>query len=138
VLDDTALIQLIERSGATVVCDDVCTGIRYFHGEVVGDADPLEALAERYLNKIPCPRTFDSTARIDFLMQNVRDYRADGVIIYLLRCCDAHLFEMPGLQERLKASGTPVLYLQGDHSAAISEETRNRIAAFTEMLGGRP
>lgn len=136
VLDDEYLIESIEALGAAVVCDDVCTGIRYFWGEAPEDGDPIEALADRYLQKIPCPRTFASGARIDFLMENVSDYAVQGVIIYILRCCDAHLFEMPGLQEKLKAAGTPVLYLQGDHSAPISEETRNRIAAFIEMLGG--
>jgi len=70
-------------------------------------------------------------------MTNVADYSVQGALIYILRCCDAHLFEMPGLQEKLKADGTPVLYIQGDHSSTISEETRNRIAAFIEMLGGR-
>lgn len=135
VLDDEDLVDAIESLGATVVCDDSCTGIRYFWDEVSEDGDPLEALADRYLTKLPCPRTFDSHARIDFLVQNVSDYHAQGVIMYILRCCDAHLFEMPGLQEKLKAAGTPVLYLQGDHSP-ISEETRNRIAAFVEMLGG--
>lgn len=137
VLDDTELMEAIEEAGGTVVCDDVCTGIRYFWGEAAEDGDPLEALADRYLQKLPCPRTFNANARIDFLMHNIADYRVDGAIIYILRCCDAHLFEMPGLQERLKANGTPTLYLQGDHSSAISEETRNRIAAFIEMLGGR-
>jgi benzoyl-CoA reductase subunit C len=136
VLDDTELIELIEDSGASVVVDDSCTGIRYFWGEVREDGDPIEAIADRYLQKIPCPRTFDSDARIDFLMNNVAEYNVQGVIMYILRCCDAHLFEMPGLQEKLKANGTSVLYLQGDHSAAISEEIRNRIAAFIEMLGG--
>jgi len=136
VLDDEDLIESIEALGATVVCDDVCTGIRYFWGEVDEGGDPLEALADRYLNKIPCARTFESGARIDFLMKNVSDYGAQGVIMYILRCCDAQLFEMPGLQEKLKAAGTPVLYLQGDHSAPISEEARNRIAAFIEMIGG--
>jgi len=136
VLDDSDLMDTIEELGATVVCDDACTGIRYFWDEVAENGDPLEAIADRYLEKIPCPRTFGSDARIDFLMQNVSDYNAQGVIIYILRCCDAHLFEMPGLQDKLKAAGTPVLYLQGDHSSTISEETRNRIAAFIEMLGG--
>ena len=70
------------------------------------------------------------------MMHNIKEYNVDGVIIYLLRCCDAHLFEMPGLQDRLKADGTPALYLQGDHLSSISEETHNRIAAFIEMLGG--
>jgi benzoyl-CoA reductase subunit C len=136
VLDDGELIDAIEDLGATVVCDDACTGIRYFWDEVKENGDPLEAIADRYLQKVPCPRTFDSRARIDFLLQNVLDYSAQGVIIYILRCCDAHLFEMPGLQEKLKAGDTPVLYLQGDHSSPISGETRNRIAAFVEMLGG--
>jgi bzd-type benzoyl-CoA reductase N subunit len=139
VLDDEDLVSAIEELGGIVVCDDVCTGIRYFWGEVSEadtEGDPLEALADRYLNKIPCPRTFESGARIDFMMDNVRDYSVDGVIMYILRCCDAHLFEMPGLRDKLKAGGTPVLNLQGDHSASISEETRNRIAAFIEMLGG--
>jgi benzoyl-CoA reductase/2-hydroxyglutaryl-CoA dehydratase subunit BcrC/BadD/HgdB len=69
-------------------------------------------------------------------MDNIGAFNVHGAIIYILRCCDAHLFQMPGLQERIKSAGTPALYLQGDHSTSISEETRNRIAAFIEMLGG--
>jgi benzoyl-CoA reductase subunit C len=136
VLDDLDLIETIEALGATVVADDVCTGIRYFWGEVRESGDPVEAIADRYLQKIPCPRTFDSGARIDFLMDNVAEYDVQGVIIYILRCCDAHLFQMPDLQERIKAGGVPALYLQGDHSGPISGETRSRIAAFLEMIGG--
>ncbi len=136
VLDDTDLIEAIEAGGGMVVADDVCTGIRYFWREVADGGDPVEAIADRYLQKIPCPRTFDSGARVDFLMKNIDDYNVQGVILYVLRCCDANLFQLPGVQRRIKASGKPVLYLQGDHSSPISEETRNRIAAFIEMLGG--
>jgi benzoyl-CoA reductase subunit C len=136
VLDDFELIGAIEGLGGAVVVDDSCTGIRYFWEEVREDGDPIEAVADRYLQKIPCPRTFDSGARADFLMKNIKDYAVGGVIIYLLRCCDAHLFQLPGLQQRLKSAGVPALYLQGDHLAPISEETRTRIAAFIEMVGG--
>ncbi|UCD56343.1 MAG: 2-hydroxyacyl-CoA dehydratase [Candidatus Hydrogenedentota bacterium] len=135
-LDSPDLIESIEGLGGMVVADDVCTGIRYFWVEVGESDDPLEAVADRYLRKIPCPRTFDSHGRIDFLMRNITEYNVQGVIIYILRCCDAQLFQMPGVQERIKAAGVPVLYLQGDHSTPISEETHNRIAAFIEMLGG--
>ena len=136
VLDDLDLMQSIEDLGGAVVADDVCTGIRYFWKEVAENSDPIEAIADRYLQKIPCPRTFDSGSRIEFLMENIGAFNVHGAIIYILRCCDAHLFQMPGLQERIKSAGTPALYLQGDHSTSISEETRNRIAAFIEMLGG--
>jgi benzoyl-CoA reductase subunit C len=136
VLDDFELVEAIEGLGGLVVADDSCTGIRSFWGETAEDGDPIESIADRYLRKIPCPRSFDSASRTDFLMQNIRDYSADGVIMYILRCCDAHLFQLPDLQQKLKAAGVPVLYLQGDHSTSIAEETRNRIAAFIEMLGG--
>jgi len=137
VLDDFELIRAVEGLGGVVVMDDSCTGIRSFWDEVRKGGNPIEAIAERYLQKIPCPRTFDSGGRIDFLMKNIGDYKVDGVIIYILRCCDAHLFQLPGLLQKLKLNGVPALYLQGDRLTSISEETKNRIAAFIEMLGGK-
>lgn len=136
VLDDLELVRAIEDLGGTVVADDCCTGFRYFREEVREGGDPIDAVADRYLRKIPCPRTFDSGSRIDALMNNIKEYTVDGVIIYILRCCDAHLFQLPDLQQRLKSEGVPVLYLQGDHLAPVSEEVRTRIGAFIEMLGG--
>lgn len=135
-LDDLDLVKAVEDAGAWVVADDVCTGSRYFW-DLIGnaDADPVKAITRRYLNKIPCPRSIGSLPpRQDHIFNLIRDYGAEGVIFYILRCCDAHLFQYPLLNERLQQAGTRVLYLQGDQTVGINEGILNRIKAFTEML----
>ena len=72
--------------------------------------------------------------RSDHLHALAKDYEVDGVIMYILRCCDAHLFQYPLLNERLQEAGYKVLYLQGDQTIGINESLKNRIKAFTEIL----
>ena len=55
-LDDTFLLDLIEETGAIVVTDNLCTGRKYVEGFVDEKADPLDALAQRYLHQVSCPR----------------------------------------------------------------------------------
>jgi benzoyl-CoA reductase subunit C len=135
-LDDLDLVRAVENSGAWVVADDVCTGTRYFW-DMVGEAgeNPIRALARRYLNKVPCPRSVDSlNPRSEHIFNMARDYQAGGVIFYIMRCCDAHLFQYPILNQRLQEAGYRVLYIQGDQTVGINEGIMNRIKAFTEIL----
>lgn len=136
VLDDIDLIRAVEDSGAWVVADDVCTGSRYFQDLVgqVGD-DTLQAIARRYLNKLPCPRSVGSLQRrSEHLLGQARDYAVDGVIFYILRCCDAHMFQYPVLNQRLGDAGYRLLFIQGDQGVGVNETVVNRVKAFTEML----
>jgi benzoyl-CoA reductase subunit C len=136
ILDDLAVIAAVEETGALVVADDMCTGSRYFWN-LVGSAEngPKEAIASRYRTKLPCPRTVGALKkRSDHLLNLARDYRVDGVLFYILRCCDAHMFEYPVLAERLKKAGYKVLFIQGDQTAGANETLANRVGAFTEIL----
>jgi benzoyl-CoA reductase subunit C len=134
-LDDLDLIKLIEERGGNVVCDDLCTGSRYFWDLVqVSDSPPITRLAERYLRKVPCPRSCRSERpRFAHIKAMIEDYRAHGVILYILRCCDAHLYQYPKLQKELDV---PLLYIQGEQSLSGLAQIRNRVDAFLEMLEG--
>jgi len=136
ILDDLDLVRAIEDSGAWVVADDVCTGSRYFWDRVGLDEDsPVSALTRRYLNKIPCPRSVGSfEPRLDHILNLMRDYKADGALFYILRCCDAYQFQFPLMKERIESSGGKLLYIQGDRTVGVNENIINRISAFTEML----
>ncbi len=135
-LDDLQVMSAVEDAGAWVVADDLCTGSRYFWDQVGDPApNPVKALTRRYLTKLPCPRSVDSLKpRLEHLRNLARDYQADGIIFYILRCCDAHLFQYPILNQRLKEDGLKVLYIQGDQTVGINEAISNRLKAFTEML----
>lgn len=136
ILDDLTVVEAVEETGAWVVADDMCTGSRYFW-DLVGSAEkgPKEAIASRYRTKLPCPRTVDALkARSDHMFTLARDYKVDGVLFYILRCCDAHMFEYPVLSERLQEAGYKVLFIQGDQTVGVNETLTNRVGAFTEIL----
>ncbi len=136
VLDDLGFTEEVEKAGLWLAADDVCSGSRYFY-DLVGepDPDPMKALSRRYLNKLPCPRSVDSLGtRSGHIFGQARDYDVKGVIFYILRCCDAHLFQFPILKERAEKNGYSVLHIQGDQTVGINESIRNRLQAFAEIL----
>jgi benzoyl-CoA reductase subunit C len=137
IMDHPEMIRTIESLGANVVADDLCTGSRYFW-DLVNDstADPLHAIADRYLNKIPCPFTVESEDRFKHTLEMAKRYDVEGAIIFVLKFCDTHLFDAPILVEELKAQGYPVLFLEWEHAMTGIAGLKTRIEAFLEIVKG--
>lgn len=133
-IDQSEIARLIEGLGACVVCEDLCTGIRYFADLVDANSEPLTALSERYLNRPPCARMIDADKRFDYLSNLIEEYRVDGVIYYTLKFCDTNLFEFPYLRERLRLEGVPILFIDTDGSSGYLGQMRTRVEAFLENL----
>jgi len=140
--DDEALIRLVEDY-SWVVMDDLCTGTRCFWCDVEPQDDPLMALAHRYLDCIPCPRTYkprgatreeDLRHRFGYLHDFVRDWQVQGVIFYIIRFCDTHELDVPDVRKFLEEAGVPVLHLEDDYSLFTMGQLRTRIQAFLEMI----
>jgi benzoyl-CoA reductase subunit C len=130
------IIELIESMGATVVDDDLCTGWRYVSADTPTDLEPLEALAKRLLDRVPCPSKHrDDFTRADYLLDKVRTSGAQGVVFHFLKYCDPWAFEYPNLRERLQREGLPTLLLETELGAAAQAQVRTRLQAFIEMLG---
>lgn len=143
-MDNTALVQLIEQSGANVVMDDTCIGSRHYWADVESDPEPLEALTRRYLDKIVCPRTYrdspgnhqaDIENRFGYLRDFARDFKVNGAILQVIRFCDIHEYDAPDVRDYLKECGLPVLFIEHDYSAAALAPLATRIQAFLEMIG---
>jgi len=133
-LDNTDFFQLIEDCGGSVVADDMPTGSRYFFYSVDGEEEPLKALAERYLARIPCPRKMLPQARYQFITETMNGTEVQGAIIHNLKACDCHLYEYPFLKEMLEAKGLPVLFFRGEETEAERQTQRDDIEAFIEIL----
>jgi benzoyl-CoA reductase/2-hydroxyglutaryl-CoA dehydratase subunit BcrC/BadD/HgdB len=143
-IDDTAFIKLIEDSGAHVVVDDLCLGTREYWNDIDTGGDPVYNTAERYLRKVKCARTIREQEetyqhtleeRFGHIRDFIRDYEVDGVIIYIYKYCDPFGFEVPAVKSYVESLGTPVLYLESEHSMSAIAQLRTRIQAFLEMLG---
>jgi len=151
-MDNTAFPKLVEDCGANIVIDDVCIGTRFYWEDVEITDDPLRSLAERYLEKIVCPRTHRSQIELQdlqakglrqeelelkfgYLRRFVRDYKVNGAIIYVIRFCDTHELDAPDVRDYLEEMGVPVLQLEDDYSLTSIGGLKTRVQAFLEMIG---
>jgi benzoyl-CoA reductase subunit C len=142
-IDDVTFIKLVEDSGANVVIDDLCFGTRFYWDDVALDGDPLKDLADRYLGKIMCPRTYrrwpgtrqeDLDNRFGYIKSFAKDFDVKGAILYIVRYCDTFEFDVPDVRDYLQDAGIPCLVLEDDYSLTSIGGLKTRIEAFLEMI----
>jgi benzoyl-CoA reductase/2-hydroxyglutaryl-CoA dehydratase subunit BcrC/BadD/HgdB len=143
-VDNVAFIDLVEDSGAWVVADDLCPGGRESLADVDVTDDPISGIAERYLRKIKCGRTYREREgsheeyleeRFGHMGRMIEDFKVDGVVLYIYKYCDPFGFEVPEIKGYIESKGTPVLYLEDEYSMSTIGRLRTRIQAFLELLG---
>jgi benzoyl-CoA reductase/2-hydroxyglutaryl-CoA dehydratase subunit BcrC/BadD/HgdB len=133
-LGSPELISVIERLGAQVVCEDLCTGSQYFSNLVeVNVSSPLDALARRYLN-VPAARMADTESRWRYLQGMAEGYKVNGIIYFALKFDDIYLFEYPFIRNKFQKAGYPVLLIEAENFLTNVGQIETRVQAFTEML----
>ena len=129
--------HLVETSGGAVVCDETCTGFRYYANLVEENAtdlnELLENVADRYL-QISCSCFTPNQERVDKVIDLAKEYHVDGVIQYILQYCHGYNIEAVKLEHALKEAGIPVLRLETDYSEEDIGPLKTRIEAFLERL----
>ncbi len=130
--------SLIGGTGAVVVAEESCTGSRLLAGgqtQIPGDGvdGQLVAIADRQL-QTNCACFTPNDARIDDILQMVKEYEADGVIHFSLSFCQPYNLEGVRVQKALQKAGVPVLLLEGDFTEEQAGQLKTRIEAFVETL----
>ncbi|MEK7848908.1 MAG: 2-hydroxyacyl-CoA dehydratase family protein [Chloroflexota bacterium] len=135
-LTNPDFVRSIEQLGGLVVVDELCTGGRYWSDPVAvdGAANPLEAIARRYLTKFPCAVMSPAAERLDRVVSLAQEYRIHGVVSQVIRSCIPCLWQQPLLRERLLSRGIPILELDVEYGTAGGGQTRTRVQAFLESL----
>lgn len=128
--------HIIETSGAVIVAEEMCTGLRYFENEVAeanGLDSMLENISARYLG-INCAVFTPNTGRLERLEELVRDYHADGVIHCTLSFCDPYAVEANRVEKMMKQKEIPFLKIETGYDQEDAGQLRTRVEAFIEML----
>ena len=133
---DYKILELVKEAGGLVVAEEVCEGVRYYWENVEENHDPLTALADRYLGKrLPCAfMNASSKKRLDFMLNLVREFNAEGIIWYQLLYCETYDIESYFFEKKLQEVGMPMLKLQSDYDAVEMGPLKTRIEAFIEMI----
>ncbi len=132
--DDTEFVKMVESVGATVVTDEHCTGTRYFWNLVEHNGDILQSIANRYIDRPPCPtKDWEERRRFPHILQLAKDFNVDGVILIQQKFCDPHECDIPVLKNYLNDNGYPTLFLEFDVTVPLGP-MRIRVEAFLETM----
>jgi benzoyl-CoA reductase subunit C len=135
--EPSEMLDMIEELGAVVVDDDLFTGRKYFANDVRSSGDPMEALAEHFLDFAPCPTRHDPAKDWPrYIIDLARASEAQGVVLLTLKYCEVLAFDLPYVVSRLDEAGIPHFLIETDHEMASLGQVRTRLQAFVEMLGG--
>jgi benzoyl-CoA reductase/2-hydroxyglutaryl-CoA dehydratase subunit BcrC/BadD/HgdB len=124
-LPNWKLHDIIEKAGAVVVGEEMCTGSRYYTDLVPESGatldEMLDAVAEKYLD-INCACFTPNQGRVD------------DVIDYSLQFCGLYEMESHGVETAVRETGLPVLKITTDYSMEDVGQLATRVEAFLEML----
>jgi benzoyl-CoA reductase/2-hydroxyglutaryl-CoA dehydratase subunit BcrC/BadD/HgdB len=132
---------LIEESDGYIAADDLCSALRIFHDVVVVEEETvrglLNAIAERQLYPCTCPCFTPNLERENNIINQVKEYRIEGVVYHVLRGCHLHALDAAKLDKALKPHKVPMLKVESEYDEGDVEQIRTRIEAFNEMIKAR-
>ena len=127
------VIKQIEEIGGSVVCIENCIGTKNFEMLVDENKDPIEAIAERYLN-IPCSVMTPNNDRMERIKQYIEEYSVDGVVDVTFTACHTYAIETERLRRAVEGCGKSYLAIETNYSNSDAPQLRTRLEAFIEML----
>ena len=137
-IDNLQLYELVESCNATIVGEDNCWGNRYSDDPIDLSLDPLEAIAERYHLKSPCPRTHFMDKRVDYCLRSAVEAKVQGALFFFLEWDNAPAWEYPDQKKALEEKGIPTIcfemqkYLLSDTD---KEQIETSLERFIESIG---
>ncbi|MDY3867894.1 MAG: double-cubane-cluster-containing anaerobic reductase [Pyramidobacter sp.] len=127
------VVKAIEDAGGLVVCFENCGGQKELNWLVDENADPLDALTDKYLS-IGCSVMSPNPNRMNAIKGLCALYRVDGVVDMTLTSCHTYAIETYTVRELVRGLGKSYLNVETDYSESDKEQLATRIGAFLEML----
>ncbi len=127
------VIKTIEDCGGAVVCYETCGGAKSTEMLVCEEANPLDALAEKYL-KIPCSVMTPNDGRLELLGKLIEEYKIDGIVEVTLHACHTYNIETLNIKRFSNSLDVSYIHLETDYSQSDTGQVKTRLEAFIEML----
>ena len=106
--ETTEVYELAEASGLNIVGEDHDMGARMFDTQVRTAIEPVSALAERLLNRMPSSEKGSISARVRAIGEKLEETGADGFLTYMNNNDEAYVWDYPSIRKNvLEPRGIP-------------------------------
>lgn len=134
-LEPYEVLDIFEENGLAIVADDLAQETRNFRQDVGNDEDALLALAKAWNDFDGCSLATDAAKpKGRILIDAVRKYDADAVIVCMMKFCDPEEFDYPILLQEFEEAGVRNLQIEIDQESTAFEQIKTRIQTFAEIL----
>ncbi|EES91565.1 MULTISPECIES: 2-hydroxyacyl-CoA dehydratase subunit D [Clostridium] len=129
------VLDIFNENGFAVVADDLAQESRQFRIDVPEGTDPLYRLAKWWQEFDGCALATDpKKPRGQMLMDMVKKYNADAVVVCMMKFCDPEEFDYPIYYAQFEEAGIKSLYIEIDQESTSFEQIKTRVQSFGEML----
>lgn len=129
------VLDIFQENGFAVVADDLAQESRQFRLDVPEGSDPLWRLSKWWQDFDGCAlATNAKKPRGQMLIDMVKKYHADAVIICMMKFCDPEEFDYPIYFAQFEAAGIQNISIEIDQETTSFEQIKTRIQSFKEML----
>lgn len=134
-LEPDEVLNIFEENGLAIVADDLAQESRQFRQDVPYDVDPLFALAKAWNDFDGCALATDEfKPKGKILIDAVKKYDADAVIVSMMKFCDPEEFDYPILLQQFEPENIRSLFIEIDQESTAFEQIKTRIQTFAEIL----
>ena len=129
------VLDIFEENGLAIVADDLAQESRNFRQDVPEDADPLMALARAWNDFDGCSLATDADKpKGRMLIDAVKKYGADAVVVCMMKFCDPEEFDYPILLNEFEEAGVRSQFIEIDQESTAFEQVKTRLQTFAEIL----
>jgi benzoyl-CoA reductase subunit C len=132
-----ALIKSIEMSGCYIVDDDFMLVMRWITGDVPETGDPLDALSKAFLHQSVSTASKWEDKREEkgqYLLKQVKNTAAEGVIFAAPSFCDPALLDRPMLLEILGKHKVPYTAFKYAENTGQMAPIREQAGTFADSI----
>ena len=138
ICDNPKLLQIFDDNQIAIAADDVAQESRSFRVDASEEGDPMMALAQQFADQDYDILLYDEHSnknrRADFVVKQIKDSGAQGLVLFMQQFCDPEEMEYPYLKKALDDAGIPHIKLGVDQQMRDFGQASTAIQAFADVL----
>ena len=133
--EPVGVLDVIKKNGLAVVADNLAQESRQFRHDVPAGKTPLYRLARWWQDLDGCCLATNPLKPMgQLLIDLVKKYEADGVVVCMMKFCDPEEFDYPIYYPQLQQAGIPSVTIEVDLELTSFEQANTRLETFAELL----